>query len=162
MPRNWLLLAAKHGGAQAEATAEWLIERGVFLDIWDADWRTLLHFAALNGWKRCIQLLLQRGASLDLDIDNMTPFHYTVKNNAEETAQAFLDAGILVDTLVVRDIYIPSYQQGRVVYATRDGAQHPVREARTEKGLTGLHLATLTGSQRMTKFLLNPNFSSDH
>lgn len=166
MPRNWLLLAAKHGGAQAEATAEWLIERGVCIDVWDADRRTPFHYAVLNGWKRCVQLLLQRRASLDPDVDNMTPFHYTVKNDAEEVAQAFLDAGTPIDTPVTREIYMPVYQQGRVVYVTRDGAQNPVREARTEKGLTSLHLATLTGSQRMTKFLLdhgaNPNFSSDH
>ncbi|KAH8729175.1 ankyrin repeat-containing domain protein [Ilyonectria robusta] len=166
MPRNWLLLAAKHGGAQAEATAEWLIERGVCINVWDADRRTPLHYAVLNVWKRCVQLLLQRGASLDPDVDNITPFHYTVKNDADEIAQAFLDAGTPVDMLVTRDIYIPGYQQGRVVYVMRDGAQYPVREARTEKGLTALHLATLTGSQQMTKFLLdhgaNPNFPSGH
>ncbi|KAM5361879.1 hypothetical protein ACJZ2D_012824 [Fusarium nematophilum] len=166
MPRNWLLLAAKHGGAQAEATAEWLIERGVCVDIRDAHRRTPLHFAVLNGWKRCVQLLLQRGASLDPDVKKMTPFHYTVKNDAEEIAQAFLDARTPVDTRVTREIYTPEYQRRRVVFVPRDGAQNPVREACAEKGLTGLHLATLTGSQRMTKFFLdhgaNPNFPSDY
>ncbi|KFH48561.1 hypothetical protein ACRE_006450 [Hapsidospora chrysogenum ATCC 11550] len=86
MPRNWLLLAAKHGVAQAEATAEWLIERGVCIHVWDADRRNPLHYAVLNGWKRCVQLLLQGRASLDPDVDNMTPFHYTVENDAEEVA----------------------------------------------------------------------------
>ncbi|KAJ4318651.1 hypothetical protein N0V84_006739 [Fusarium piperis] len=166
MPRNLLLLAAKHEGAQSEATAEWLIERGVCIDVRDADRRGPLHYAVLHGWKRCVQLLLQRGASLDPDIDNMTPFHYTVKKSDEEIAQAFLDAGTPVDTPVTREIYIPVYQNDRFLYVPRAGAQDPGLEARTEKDLTALHLATLTGNRRMTKFLLDhgadPNFPSEH
>lgn len=166
MPRNLLLLAAKNGDARAEATAEWLIERGVHIDVRDGDQRNPLHYAVLNGWKRCVQLLLQRGSNLDPDIDNMTPFHYTVKNSAEEIAQAFLDAATPIDTPVTREIYIPAYHQDRVVYEMGDGALSLVREAGTKKGLTALHLATLTGSKRMTEFLLDhgadPNFPSQH
>lgn len=166
MPRNLLLIAAKHGGAQAEATAEWLIERGVCTDIWDLDRKTPLHYAVLNGWKRCVRLLLQRGACLDSDVGNMTPFHYTVKTQAEEISQVFINTGTPVDTPLTREIYMPVSQKGRVIYVKKDGAQNPIRDGCIEKGLTGLHFAALTGNQQMTKFLLdhgaNPNFLSDH
>lgn len=165
MPGNCLLLTAKRGGAQDEATAEWLIERGVSIDVRGTDRRTPFHYAAIHGWRRCVQLLLQRGASLHPDVHDMTPFHYTVKDDHEEVARDFLEAGTPIDTPVTRELYRPTYQQGRLVYAMRDGAQNPAREARTEKGLTCLHLAALAGSQHMTKFLLdhgaNPNFPSD-
>ncbi|KEY73474.1 hypothetical protein S7711_07498 [Stachybotrys chartarum IBT 7711] len=166
MPRNLLLLAAKHGGAQAEATAEWLLERGVCTDIWDLDRKTPLHYAVLNGWKRCVRLLLQRGACLDTDVDNMTPFHYAVKNEAEEISQVFINTGTLVDTPLTRETYSLVSQKDRVVDVKKDGAQNPIRDGCIEKGLTGLHFAVLTGSQQMTKFWLdhgaNPNFPSDH
>ncbi|KAL9568767.1 hypothetical protein ACKAV7_007081 [Fusarium commune] len=164
--KNWLLSAAKNGGSQAEATAEWLLERGACIDIKDSEWKTPLHHAVLNGWKRCVQLLLQREASLDQDSDNMTPFHYTVSNSNLEMAQIFLDGGIPVDLTVRRRIIVGMFQNGRVTYRIQDSAQNPAPNGSVEKGLTSLHLATLTGCQKMTKFLLeqgaNPNYASDH
>ncbi|RKK55868.1 hypothetical protein BFJ68_g17838, partial [Fusarium oxysporum] len=163
--RNWLLLMANYRNKQGEDTAEWLIEQGVRINVWDADWRTPLHYAVLNGWERCVQLLLERGASLDPDVENMTPFHYTVNNDAEKIAKTFLNAGTPVDMPVTRETYIRIYQQDRVEYVIKGGEQSAARKSITDKGLTPLHLATLTGSQRMTKFLLdhgaNPNFPSD-
>ncbi|KAF5264449.1 hypothetical protein FOXYS1_4771 [Fusarium oxysporum] len=163
--RNWLLLMANYRNKQGEDTAEWLIEQGVRINVWDADWRTPLHYAVLNGWERCVQLLLERGASLDPDLKNMTPFHYTVNNDAEKIAETFLNAGTPVDMPVIRETYIRIYQQDRVEYVIKGGEQSAARKSSTDKGLTPLHLATLTGSQRMTKFLLdhgaNPNFPSD-
>ncbi|KAG7423363.1 Ankyrin-2 [Fusarium oxysporum f. sp. raphani] len=112
-----------------------------------------------------LALLLERRASLDSDIENMTPLHYTVKNGDEAIAQTFLSAGTPVDTLVVRQTYIPTYQEGRVIYVIGDSEKSVAQNSRTVEGLTTLHLAALTGSQRMTKFLLdhgaNPNFPSD-
>ncbi|KAJ4246035.1 hypothetical protein NW762_013780 [Fusarium torreyae] len=168
MPRNWLLLIAKHGGApQAEATAEWLIERDVCINTRDpCNLRTILHYAVLNGWMRCVELMLQRNARLETDCFNMTPFHYTVKDNAQYMAQVFLDACITVDLPVTRRIYESTYQEGRVVYLPSNCVQTPIGETPTGKGLTGLHLATLTGCRQMTKFLLDhgadPNFPSDY
>ncbi|GKU08442.1 hypothetical protein FLAG1_09784 [Fusarium langsethiae] len=164
--KNWLLSAAKNGGSQAESTAEWLLERGACIDINDSEWKTPLHHAVLNGWKRCVQLLLQREASLDQDSDNMTPFHYAVSNNNREVAQIFLDGGIPVDLTVRRRIIVGMFQNGRVTYRVQDSAQNPAPNGSAEKGLTSLHLATLMGCQNMTKFLLeqgaNPNYASDH
>ncbi|KAG8670707.1 hypothetical protein FPOAC1_003942 [Fusarium poae] len=163
--RNWLLLKAKCGNEQGKETVEWLIEQGLCTDVRDAEGRTPLHYAVLNGWEQCVQLLLERRASLDSDIENMTPLHYTVKNGDEAIARTFLSAGTPVDTLVVRQTYIPTYQEGRVIYVIGDSEKSVAQNSRTVEGLTTLHLAALTGSQRMTKFLLdhgaNPNFPSD-
>jgi ankyrin repeat protein len=163
--KNWLLLKAKYGEDQGEDTAEWLIEQGVCIDVRDSEGRTPLHYAVLNGWVRCVQLLLKRGATVDSDVENMTPLHYTVKTGNEAIARTFLSAGIPVDTSVTRQTHIPTYQGDKVVYVTRDSEHILVRKPCTEQGLTPLHLAALTGSQKMTKFLLdhgaNSNFPSD-
>ncbi|KAL4725858.1 hypothetical protein ACLX1H_006532 [Fusarium chlamydosporum] len=95
----------------------------------------------------------------------MTPLHYAVKNSNETITQTFLSAEIPVDTPVARQTYIPTYREDRVIYVTRDSEHSLTQTPRTEQGLTTLHLAALTGSQKMTKFLLNrganPNFPSD-
>ncbi|KAF9779398.1 hypothetical protein IL306_001770, partial [Fusarium sp. DS 682] len=163
--KNWLLLTAKYGKNQGEDAAEWLIQQGVCTDVRDAEGRTALHYAVINGWQRCVQLLLEKGASLDSDVDNMTPLHYTVKSNDETIARTILSAGVPVDTPVVRRTYISTYQGDRVVYVPIGGKKSLVQKSGPEQGLTALHLAALIGSQRMTKFLLahgaNPNFPSD-
>ncbi|KAI3573063.1 hypothetical protein IWW34DRAFT_888169 [Fusarium oxysporum f. sp. albedinis] len=164
--KNWLLSAVKNGGPQAEATAEWLLERGACINTKDSEWKTPLHHAVLNGWKRCVQLLLQREANLDPDSDNMTPFHYAVSNSDQEMAQIFLDAEIPIDLTVRRRIIVGTFQNSRVTYRVLDSAQNPTQNGSLEEGLTSLHLATLTGCRKMTKFLLeqgaNPNYASEH
>ncbi|KAM0228211.1 hypothetical protein ACHAP5_012006 [Fusarium lateritium] len=166
--KNWLLMAAKNGGPQAEATTEWLLERGACIDIKDSEWKSPLHHAVLNGWKRCVLILLQREASLDLDIDNMTPFHYTVKNGNQEIAQIFLDAGIPIDLTVRRRVVTRMSQNetGRVAYRIEDNAQNAASRDSVKGGLTSLHLAILTGCREMTKSLLehgaDPNHPTDH
>ncbi|SPJ79524.1 uncharacterized protein FTOL_07915 [Fusarium torulosum] len=164
--KSWLLFAAINGGPQAETTAEWLLERGACIDTKDSKWKTPLHHAVLNGWRRCVQLLLQRGASLDPDSDNMTPFHYTVRNGDRETAQIFLDFGTPVDLTVRRRIFTGMIQNDRATYRVQDDEQNPVPNGSTETGLTSLHLATLTGSRKMTEYLLeqgaDPNYASDY
>lgn len=164
MPGNCLLLAAKYGDEKDDSMAHWLLKRGADVNVCDATRKTPLHYAVIKGWERCVRLLLQRGARLTLDIDDMSPFLYAVDQCAEEIAEAFLSAGIPIDTQVKKEIWIPSYRQGRVVYARENGAQE-VEESCTGKGLTALHLATLTGNPQMIMFLLdrgaNPNFPSD-
>lgn len=164
---NWLLLRSKCGDEHVESIAESLIEQGVRIDVHDREGRAILHYAVINGWKRCVRLLLDRGASLEPDIDNMTPLHYTVKARAdgEEIAQTFINAGIPIDTPVTRHTYIPRFQDGKVVYDLRDSDLGLALDSPAKAGLTALHLAALTGSQRMTKFFLdhgaNSNFRSE-
>ncbi|CAG7558814.1 unnamed protein product [Fusarium equiseti] len=164
---NWLLLRSKCGDEHVESIAESLIEQGVCIDVHDREGRAVLHYAVINGWKRCVQLLLDRGASLDPDIDNMTPLHYTVRARAdgEDIAQTFINDGIPIDTPVTRHTYIPSFQDGKVVYTLRDSDLGLALDSPAKAGLTALHLAALTGSQRMTKFFLdhgaNPSFRSE-
>ncbi|RBR23784.1 uncharacterized protein FIESC28_03400 [Fusarium coffeatum] len=165
---NWLLLGSKHGYEHMENIAGSLIERGVYIDVHDREGRSILHYAVINGWKLCVRLLLDRGASLEPDIDNMTPLHYTVNARAdgEYIAKTFINAGIPIDTPVTRRTYIPKFQDGKVVYTLKDSDMGLTLDLPTTKaGLTALHLAALTGSQRMTKFFLdhgaNPNFRSE-
>jgi len=162
--KNWLLLISKRGNEQGESVARWLIEQGLCTKICDLQGRDTLHYAVLNGWKRCVQLLLERGATLQADVENITPLHYTVKFGAEGITQTFITAGIPVDTPVTRKIYIPGDKDSKVVFSLKDDEQGVVRNSPRNEGLTALHLAALTGSQRMTKFFLdhgaNPNFPS--
>lgn len=164
---NWLRLGSKRGDEHAERIAESLIERGVCIDVYDREGRAVLHYAVINGWKRCVQLLLDRGASLESDIDNMTPLHYTAKarTDGEAIAQTFINAGIPIDTPVTRRTYIPRFKDGKAVYTLRDSDPSLAPDQPRKTGLTALHLTALTGSQRMTKFFLDhgakPDFHSE-
>ncbi|KAJ3532880.1 hypothetical protein NM208_g8239 [Fusarium decemcellulare] len=167
MPGNCLLMQTKNRGAQEEeATAHWLLERGVNIHTRDEERRTPLHYATMNGWRQCVEVLLRRGAKLTGDVENMTPFHYTVGDNAEDMAQTFLDSGIPVDTPVKRVIWVPSSHQDRMLFDLMDDVQISEGKACAGEGLTALHLATLKGNLRMARFFLhngaNPNFASDH
>ncbi|CVL03425.1 uncharacterized protein FPRN_11766 [Fusarium proliferatum] len=163
--RNWLLLSAKDGKGQGEGTAQWLIEQGVCADVRDAEGKTALHHASHNGWEPCTESLLKGGAIIDSDFKNMTPFHYAVSTGNEAIARVFLNAGIPVDLPVTRQTHVPHYQENQSSYATKDSEQTAVYNSCSKRGLTPLHLAALTGSQKMTRFLLdhgaNPNFPSD-
>ncbi|KAF4449037.1 hypothetical protein F53441_7687 [Fusarium austroafricanum] len=139
--RNWLLLAAKDRSPQAQATVEWLAEHGACK-------------------------LLKRGAALTPDSNNMTPFHYVVRNNTQKVAQIFIDAGIPVDLPVTREVHKPAFQGNRVMYPEPAGVLHTDQKRSTKEGLTALHFSALTGSLQMTRFLLDqgadPNFLSIH
>ncbi|KAF5592395.1 hypothetical protein FPCIR_5716 [Fusarium pseudocircinatum] len=163
--KSLLLLSTKYGESQGEDTAEWLIEQGVTADVQDSEGRTALHYAVLNDWAPCVESLLKGGAFLKSDAKNMTPFHYTVDTGNEEIARVFLSAGIPVDLPVTRQTHVSSYEDNKAIYGTRGTNQTVVDKSCSVQGLTVLHLAALTGSQKMTKFLLdhgaNPNFPSD-
>ncbi|KAF5694693.1 hypothetical protein FDENT_821 [Fusarium denticulatum] len=163
--KNLLLLNAKYGKSQGKDTAEWLIEQGVTADVQDSEGRTALHYAVLNDWAPCVESLLKGGAFLNSDAKNMTPFHYTVDTGDEAIARFFLSAGVPVDLPVTRQTHVSSYEDNKAIYGTGDTNQMVVDKSCSVQGLTALHLAALSGSQKMTKFLLdhgaNPNFPSD-
>ncbi|KAF5571035.1 hypothetical protein FPHYL_755 [Fusarium phyllophilum] len=163
--KNWLLLNAKHEKNKGEDTAAWLIEQGATADVWDSEGRTALHYAVLNGWARCVESLLKGGTIMYADAKNMTPFHYTIDTGNEAIARVFMSAGVPVDLPVTRQTHVSSYEDNKAIYGTGDTNQVVVDKSCSVQGLTALHLAALTGSQKMTKFLLdhgaNPNFPSD-
>ncbi|KAF5722703.1 hypothetical protein FMUND_2580 [Fusarium mundagurra] len=162
--KNWLLLNAKYGQDQGEDTAEWLIEQGVVADVRDPEGRTALHYAVLNGWERCTESLLKGRAIVYSDSKNMTPFHYTVHTGNKAIAKVFLSAGTRVELPATTRTHLSPYQENKTIVVTEDSEQIVLENSSSERGLTPLHLAALTGSKRMTRFLLDhgadPNFPS--
>ncbi|EGY23740.1 ankyrin repeat protein [Verticillium dahliae VdLs.17] len=166
VPSSCLLWAVKN---QQELIAEWLLERRVDTNIRDADWKTPLHHAVIHGWTRCVQLLLSYEATklsnMTTDINNMTPIHYTVAKANEEIAQVFLDAGVSVDSLVKRRIWLATCQDGKLTYAPNSNLHCSQGGFNAPQGLTALHYAALTGSAQMTRYFLdhgaNPNAVSE-
>ncbi|PHH92415.1 hypothetical protein CDD83_7484 [Cordyceps sp. RAO-2017] len=153
MPGVCLLVAAQNG---EEASLSWLLDRGVDANVCDETWKTPLHHAVLNSWTRCVELLLARGAKITTDVHNMTPFHYTVSKASEEIAKCFVDAEIPIDVKLERKTWQPVYQEGEMRYIAENETQvSGEEEAGGRKGLTALHYAAVTGSRRMTKFLLD-------
>ncbi|CVL06697.1 uncharacterized protein FMAN_11824 [Fusarium mangiferae] len=156
---------ARFRSSSSRVCKNWLLlKQGVCADVRDAEGRTALHHAAINGWERCTESLLKGGAIIDSDFKNMTPFHYAVSTGNEAIVRVFLNAGIPVDLPVTRQTHVPHYQENQSSYTARDSEQTAVYNSCPKRGLTPLHLAALTGSQKMTRFLLdygaNPNFPS--
>jgi ankyrin repeat protein len=108
----------------------------------------------LHGWRECIQLLLDGGAEVTMDIENMTALHYTTRMERPELAKAFLNAGISVDTHVKRKFWTCRHNGNQRVWEFNDDPQLAQVNRTHEAGLTPLHYAVLTGSETMTKFLL--------
>ncbi|KAF5684547.1 hypothetical protein FCIRC_3890 [Fusarium circinatum] len=146
--KTWLLLNAKYGEGQGEGTAEWLIEQGVTASVRDSEGRTAFHYAVLNGWARCVEYLLKREAMMDTDVKNMTPLHYAVSTGNEAIVKVFLGAGIPVDMPVTRQLHTSPCQENKAIYVTRDNGQIVLDDSCSEQGLTPLHLAAMTGSQK--------------
>ncbi|KND91746.1 Ankyrin-3 [Tolypocladium ophioglossoides CBS 100239] len=163
MPSSCLLWAARK---EEETCVHWLLERGVDANVCDATWKTPLHYAVIHSWPRCIQLLLKQGANITADIENMTPLHYTVSKTGEEMAQCLLDAGAPIDTGVKRQTWKQVHQEGKRRYTPENGSHESGMKVGGDKWLTALHFAALTGSWRMTKFLLDhgadPNAVSEY
>ncbi|KAF5552597.1 isoform 2 of ankyrin-3 [Fusarium mexicanum] len=162
--KTWLLMNTKYGEGEGAGTAEWLIEQGVTASVRDSEGRTAFHYAVLNGWARSTECLLKRGAIMNSDFKNMTPFHYAVSTGNEAIVKAFLSAGVPADMPVTRQLHTSPCQENKAIYVTRGNRQIVLDNSCSEQGLTPLHLAAMTGSQKMTKFLLdhgaNPNFPS--
>jgi len=163
VPSSCLLLELRD---EQELNAEWLLERHVEVNVRDTEWKTPLHHAVLGSWTRCVQLILERGAEMTVDIDNMTPFHYTAWTANEEIAQIFLDAGVSVNSIVKRRVWLASYREGKLSYEPINDPHCPQEKINTPQGLTALHYAALTGNSQMARFFLehgaNPNAVSEY
>lgn len=118
----------------------------------------LLLRAAKKGNEAVVRLLLQHGAAMATDMDNMTPMHYAVSITSKEMAQCFLDAKVHVDISVKRRAW-------QRLDGVTDGSQDAPDQDERQRGLTALHYSALKGFPRMTKFLLqqkaNPNAASE-
>ena len=149
-----------------DVIVKWLLGRGVNVNVRDTKWRTPLHHAVLHSWERGVQILLEHGAEMTADIDNMTPLHYTVSTLNMKIAEIFLRTGVSVDSPVKRRGWLGTYQDGKRIYVPLDDSQCPVEVNSTLRGLTALHYAALVGSVRMTTFLLkhgaDPNAISEY
>lgn len=134
-------------------------------NICDGTMRSPLHCSALHSQTRCVELLLDQGAEITVDIENMTALHYAVSTSSEESVQCLLDAGVSINTGVTRHIWRSKYEGQMLQYVLHTDSSQVVKKGIYDcQGLTGLHYAALTGCQRMTKFLLdraaNPNIVS--
>ena len=77
-------------------------EQEVVANALDASFRTPLHHSVLHEQAGCVKILLEYGAKLMGDINNMTPLHYTVSRTSEAMALCFVAAGVLIDIRVKR------------------------------------------------------------
>ncbi|KAF1730092.1 Vegetative incompatibility protein HET-E-1 [Beauveria bassiana] len=115
--------------------------------------------AAKEGNEAVVQLLLQHGAVMTADEDNMTPMHYAVSRSSKELAQCFLDASVHVDISVKRRIWQQLHRM------TDESQDMPLLGDESQRGLTALHYSALTGCPQMTEFFLqhgaNPNAASE-
>lgn len=121
-------------------------------DVW-------LQRAAEKGDEAVVRQLLQLGAMITTDMNNMTPVHYAVSRGNKELVQFFLNGHVHIDIAVQRH----RWQHTEIWH---DGIQDiPVQGDDDQRGLTSLHYSTLTGSWEMTEFLLqcgaNPNAVSE-
>ncbi|KPM35923.1 hypothetical protein AK830_g10649 [Neonectria ditissima] len=148
-------------------TSKYATQRGVGVDAVDVSLMTPLHYSALHGQTRCVEVLLQQGARLTADVANMTPLHYAVAIASEEMILCFLAAGVPIDSRVKRHAWRQEYRQGKLHYTRGKENDHGFwAEVDSHTGLTALHYAALIGSRQMTKFLLDhgadPNAVSEH
>ena len=137
-----------------ESLVRTLIEHGANINIRGSRHRTALHYAVLHDWRECVQLLLHGGAEVNMDIENMTALHYTTRMECPELAKTFLNAGISVDTHVKRKFWTSRHNGNQRVWEFNDDPQLAQVNPPPGAGLTPLYYAALTGSETMTKFLL--------
>ncbi|OAQ67814.1 nacht and ankyrin domain-containing protein [Pochonia chlamydosporia 170] len=144
---------------------EMLLDNGADVNARDVSWQSALHHSVTTSAASCCRLLLSRGAEMDTDIDNMTPFHLAVSKNDEDIVKVLLDAQCRVDVRARRRIWRQSHRDNRLTYSPGRYIAQSKNVSTNETGLTALHFATLSGSYRMTKFLLDrhadPNAKSE-
>jgi ankyrin repeat protein len=144
------------------ATLELLLKNSADVSRHDSQRKSVLHHATNSADCRLslVELLLSKGAPANtIDIENMTPLHYSVKFGHKCIVRLLLDNGVSVDTRVYRKSWSRNTVRTDTLY------QLSVLESESESesepnvscmsaGLTPLHFAALTGNLVMTKFLL--------
>lgn len=81
-----------------------LIGFGFDVNFPDGDDLTPLHFAAISNYPAAINLLLERGATLDVrDANEYSPLHFAAENGNTENVQTLLTHRVEVDALDSRD-----------------------------------------------------------
>jgi ankyrin repeat protein len=103
-----------------------------------------------------VKTLLMLGAPTDMvDVDNMTPLHYTVRHGRQDLAKLLLHNEVPVDIALQRKAWTSKNHEGRTIFELARGHQIPSVERRYMQGLTPLHYVALVGNSQMVQFFLD-------
>jgi len=143
--------------AQTE-TIHSLLRYGASPTTIDIRLKGLLHYAIVNV--NCtldiVKKLLMLGAPTNLvDIDNMTPLHYTVRFNRQDIAELLIQNGVPIDIAIHRKAWMVKNHGGRTTYEPRGGHEILSVDRHCTRGLTPLHYAALIGDCQMVQFFLD-------
>jgi ankyrin repeat protein len=124
----------------------------------DIQLKGLLHYAIVNVncTLNIVKTILMLGAPTNLvDIDNMTPLHYTVRFNRQDIAELLIQNGVPVDIAIHRKAWMAKNHEGRTIYEL--GGRHETLsvDRHCTRGLTPLHYAALIGNCQMVQFFLD-------
>jgi ankyrin repeat protein len=148
--------ALNAAAAECHATiVKLLLENAAEISRHDDQGRSVLHHATNSAYctHSLVEFLLSQGAPANtIDMNNMTPLHYSVKFGHECIAGLLLDNGLSIDAGVYRKTWSRNNK-------TNPPYQISIPESKPDiscisAGLTPLHFAVLTGDSVMTKFLL--------
>ncbi|UYM16690.1 ankyrin repeat domain-containing protein [Endozoicomonas euniceicola] len=128
---------------------------------------SLLHAAALNGHKECLQPLIDAGALVDavLTTNGATPLHMAAQKGHTECLKVLIKAGAAVDAVLTTDGVTPLHfaaQGGHtecVELLIKAGAA--VDAALVTDGATPLHLAALKGHTGSVELLIKAGAAVD-
>ncbi|KAH5552913.1 hypothetical protein HBI25_177950 [Parastagonospora nodorum] len=161
--------ALNAAAAECHATiVKLLLENAAEISRHDDQGKSVLHHATNSAYctHTLVEFLLSQGAPANtIDMENMTPLHYSVKLGHERIAGLLLDNGVSIDAGVHRKTC------SRNTVKTDPPCRMSIPESKPDiscisAGLTPLHFAALAGNSVMTKFLLkrgaDPNALSEY
>jgi ankyrin repeat protein len=149
-------------------TVKLLLENAAEISRHDDQGRSVLHHATNSA--RCADnlvkfLLLQGAPANTMNMENMTPLHYSVKFGHKGIAELLLDNGLSIDAGVYRKTWSRNTVKTDPLYRISIPESKPDISC-ISAGLTPLHFAALTGNSVMTEFLLkrgaDPNALSEY
>jgi ankyrin repeat protein len=164
VPSRAILTEAERGNKQ---NVNWLFkktgETPSILLLMNEKHMTFFQLACHNGWTTVVEKLLRGGTpGWKLDVNNMTPLHYSVMKCCEETARLLLDVAKLpIDTSVRRAVWRYDQGNGSPRWEPHLDDNLP-DELDQSSGLTALHFAVLIGSVSMTRFLIAHGANVNH